>query len=128
MAGIPVPTDENEKSEGFWLKFWRASGSAYFMPINMKHSVLAALDGDGASLADRLLTGLSEMSSEQWAATASVVGTALAERLSPLKEPEQQGELWLRDVQLTAWRVLYADHTALGWEERMALRDEWESV
>lgn len=37
------------------------------------------------------------MSPEQWAA-ASVVGAALEGRLSPLKEPERNGELWLRDV------------------------------
>ncbi|WP_307679889.1 hypothetical protein [Streptomyces sp. V4I2] len=128
MAGIPVPTERNDEREGFWFKFWQASGTAYFMPANMKHSVVAALDGDGTSLADRFLTGLSEMSPEQWAATASVVGTALEGRLSPLKEPERNGELWLRDVQLTAWRVLYADHAPLGWEERMAFREEWKSV
>ncbi|MFE2972605.1 hypothetical protein ACFXKC_55565 [Streptomyces sp. NPDC059340] len=126
MAGIPTPTDEPD--ENFWFKFWKASGTAYFMPVNMKHSVLTALDGDGTALADRLLTGLSEMSPEQWTATASVVGQALEERISPLKQPERNGELWLRDVQLTAFRVLYADHAPLGWEERMAFREGWKTA
>ncbi|MFF4519244.1 hypothetical protein [Streptomyces mirabilis] len=128
MAGIPVPTDESEEREGFWFRFWRASGTAYFMPVNMKHSVLAALDGDGTSLADRLLTGLSEMSPEQWAATAAVVGAALAEGISPLKEPELLGELWLRDAQLTAWRVLHTDHAPLEWDAYAAFREGWKSV
>ncbi|MEV8033620.1 hypothetical protein [Streptomyces sp. NPDC086182] len=98
------------------------------MPVNMKHAVLAALDGDGTSLADRLLTGLSEMNPEQWAATASVVGTALADRISPLKERERIGELWLRDVQMTAWHALYADHASMSWDERRAFREEWKNV
>ncbi|MEU9125100.1 hypothetical protein AB0C96_35585 [Streptomyces sp. NPDC048506] len=126
MAGVPTPTDE--PYEDFWFKFWQASGSAYFMPGNMKHSVLAALDGVGTALADRMLTGFSEMSPEQWAATASVVGDALEDQLSPLKQAEGNGELWLRDIQLTAWRVLYAASTPLGWEERMAFREGWKSI
>lgn len=126
FTGLPTPTDE--PYEDFWFKLWQASGSAYFMPGNMKYAVLAALDGDGQGLADRLLSGFFEMDSEQRAAAAAVIGEALDERVALAIEPARCGELWLRDVQLTAWRVMYAARGSFTWEEREAFSEGWKNV
>lgn len=126
MAGVPTPTDE--PYEDFWFKFWQASGSAYFMPANMKPSVLAALNGEGDGLANHILSGFAEMSPRQWTATAVVVGTALNERFTAVRQLERNGELWLRDFQLTAWRVLYAAHFPLDRDQREAFREGWKNL
>lgn len=92
----------------------------------MKHSVLDALNGEGGGLTDRFLSGFSEI--EQWSATASVVGAASGERFSPVKRPERNGELWLQEVQLTSWRILYAAQVTMSWELHEAFREDWKSI
>ncbi|MDV9186847.1 hypothetical protein R6L23_01120 [Streptomyces sp. SR27] len=126
IAGLPVPTDE--PYEDFWFKFWQASGSAYLMPGNMKPSVIAALDYDGLGLADRFLSAFNEMSVEQWDAAATVIGEVLEERVAGPFTLRQRGELWLRDVQLTSWRVLYAAPGPFTWEQREAFRNGWKQA
>ncbi|WP_369149163.1 hypothetical protein [Streptomyces sp. R44] len=126
IAGLPVPTDE--PYEDFWFRFWQASGSAYFMPGNMKASVLAALDYDGTGLADRFLSAFNEMSAEQWVAAATVIGEVLVERVAVPFMPRERGELWLRDVQLTSWRILYAARGSFTWEQREAFRNGWKEA
>lgn len=125
LAGLPVPTDE--PYEDFWFKLWQASGTAYFMPGNMRASVLAALNYDGLGLADRFLSAFNEMTTEQWDAAAKVIGEALDERIVA-HAPHQAGELWLRDMQMTAWRVRYTAPGPRTWQDHEAFRRGWEGV
>jgi len=123
MAGLPIPNDE---PRDFWFRLWKASGTAIFMPANINHQVLRALRGDGAGLADQLLTAVSEMNSGQRAAAAIVIGEGLEEKNLSGYKTEVLGELWLRDVETTAWRVLYATRKPDTWEDQQEFRDGWK--
>ncbi|MCX5130006.1 hypothetical protein [Streptomyces sp. NBC_00347] len=62
LGGLPVPSEE---SNDFWFRLWTASGSAIFMPANIRSQVLRALNGDGAGLAYQLLSAFEEMDQKQ---------------------------------------------------------------
>ncbi|MFJ1604506.1 hypothetical protein ACIOHS_14200 [Streptomyces sp. NPDC088253] len=58
-----------------------------------------------------------------------VIGQALAESDHfPDLKTQIIGELWLRDLEFTAWRVLYADHRSDDPAGRTAFLDAWTSV
>lgn len=126
MAALPVPTEE---PRDFWLQLWRASGTPVFMPVNIKHQVLRALEGDGAGLADQLMTAIADMDADQRTATAALISGHLADNgdLTPLEGPGL-GELWLRDAEMTAWRLLHADRRTATWQAQTAFRDGWKNV
>ncbi|MFG2733122.1 hypothetical protein [Streptomyces canus] len=107
LAALPAPTKAGER---FWSDLWRSSGTAYLLPVNMKAQVLRSLEGEGTALARQLLSAVDEMTPPQRVAAGEVIGQALAEsdHLPDLKT-QVIGELWLRDLELTAWRVLHAD-------------------
>jgi hypothetical protein len=124
IAGLPVP---GEEANDFWRKLWRASGTAILLPANIRGQVLRALGVEGVGLADQLLTAVKEMDGQQRAAAAEVIGDGLTETVDLGGYPDEViGELWLRDVELTAWRVLYADRRPTGWEERQQFQDAWK--
>ncbi|MFF4741257.1 hypothetical protein ACFY2W_36050 [Streptomyces sp. NPDC001262] len=125
VAGLPIPVD---KPHDFWFQLWQASGSAIFMPPNIKHQVLRALQGDGDGLADQMLTAVSGMSAEQRSAAAVVIGQGLeGERHVTGYSVELLGELWLRDIEMTAWRVLYASSQRPTWEAQAKFREGWKN-
>ncbi|MFC8492981.1 hypothetical protein ACFUJU_19700 [Streptomyces sp. NPDC057235] len=93
----------------------------------MKASLLAALNHDGVGLADRLLSAFNEMTTEQWDAAAKVIGEALDERIVAFA-PYQADELWLRDMQRTAWRVRYTAPGPMTWQDHEAFHRGWEDV
>ncbi|MFE0365043.1 MULTISPECIES: hypothetical protein [Streptomyces] len=68
----------------------------------------------------------SRPSSAQRAAAGEVIGQALAEsdHLPDLKT-QVIGELWLRDLELTAWRVLHADRRWDDPDGRQAFLAAW---
>jgi hypothetical protein len=72
--------------------------------------VLRSLAGEGTALARQVLSAVDEMTLPQRVAAGEVIGQALVEsdHLPDLKT-QVIGELWLRDIELTAWRVLHAD-------------------
>jgi hypothetical protein len=72
--------------------------------------VLRSLAGEGTALARQVLSAVDEMTLPQRVAAGEVIGQALVEsdHLPDLKT-QVIGELWLRDIELTAWRVLLAD-------------------
>ncbi|MFI6728657.1 hypothetical protein NRF20_45265 [Streptomyces sp. R-74717] len=69
------------------------------MPADINHQVLRALHRHGPGLEKK------------------DVGGYKAEALS---------ELWLRDVETTAWRVLYATRKRDTWEEQQEFRNGWK--
>lgn len=128
IAALPIPTGDNPP---FWRDLWRTADTAYLLPANIKHLVLRALGGDGAGLAGQLLDAFNEITPERREAVAQLIGEALAESsdIGGSKHTKRYGELWLRDVELTAWRVLYAARRGqAGPEERDAFREAWKSV
>ncbi|MFD5142436.1 hypothetical protein [Streptomyces sp. NPDC058401] len=50
------------------------------------------------------------------------------DRICSLTRWQVIGKLWLRDLELTAWRVLHADHTSADPSRREAFFDAWTSV
>ncbi|MFF7780421.1 hypothetical protein ACFZCG_39165 [Streptomyces tanashiensis] len=78
-------------------------------------------------LADHFLSAFNEMNAEQWDAAAKVVGEALDERIVAYA-PHQAGELWLRDMQMTAWRVRYTAPGPRTWQDHEAFRRGWEDI
>nr|WP_186337972.1 MULTISPECIES: hypothetical protein [Streptomyces] len=107
LAALPAPTETGER---FWTSLWRASGTAYLLPATIKDAVLRSLAGEGTALAGQVLSAVDEMTPPQRIAAGEVIGQALAEsdHLPDLKA-RVLGDLWLRDLELTAWRVLHAD-------------------
>ncbi|MEU5394853.1 hypothetical protein ACFYQT_21875 [Streptomyces tibetensis] len=123
LAALPAPTEAGER---FWSDLWRSSGTAYLLPGNMKAQVLRSLEGEGTALARQILSAFDEMTPPQRVAAGEVIGQALAESdLLPDLKTQVIGELWLRDLELTAWRVLHADRR---WDDpvgRQAFLDAW---
>lgn len=126
LAALPSPTGAGER---FWSDLWRSSGTAYLLPAALKEPVLSALDGEGTRLARQVLSAVGEMTPSQRVAAGEVIGQALGEsdRLPDLKT-QVIGELWLRDLELTAWRVLHADHRSADPEGRKAFLAAWTDV
>ncbi|MFD8714391.1 hypothetical protein ACFV07_28555 [Streptomyces anulatus] len=62
MATLPVPSEE---PQDFWFQLWQAADDPILVPANLRHQLLRAVDGDGAALADQLLSVVAEMSSDQ---------------------------------------------------------------
>ncbi|MEF9906917.1 hypothetical protein [Streptomyces sp. P9-A2] len=126
LAALPTPTKAGER---FWSDLWRSSGTAYLLPVNIKAQVLRSLAGEGTVLARQILSAVYEMTPPQRVAAGEVIGQALAESddLPDLKT-QVIGELWLRDLELTAWRVLHADRRSDDPAGRKAFFDAWTSV
>ncbi|MGY3205158.1 hypothetical protein ACVW19_005673 [Streptomyces sp. TE5632] len=108
---------------------WRSSGTSYLLPVNIKAQVPRSLAGEGTALARKILSAVYEMTPPQRLAAGEVIGQALAESddLPDLKT-QVIGELWLRDLELTAWRVLHADRRPDDPAGRKAFLDAWTSV
>ncbi|MEU6543208.1 hypothetical protein [Streptomyces sp. NPDC046859] len=126
LAALPAPTAAGER---FWSALWKSSGTAYLLPVNIRDSVLRSLAGEGAALARQVLSAVDEMTPSQRFAAGEVIGQALVEsdHLPDLKT-QVIGELWLRDLELTAWRVLHADRRSDDPAGRQAFLDAWTSV
>ncbi|MFD1312805.1 hypothetical protein [Streptomyces kaempferi] len=123
LAALPAPTEEGER---FWSELWRSSGTAYLLPANIKASVLRSLAGEGIELARHILSAVDEMTPPQRVAAGEVIGQALAESDHfPDLKTQVIGELWLRDLELTAWRVLHADRRFDDPTGRKAFLDAW---
>lgn len=126
LAALPAPTEAGER---FWLDLWRSSGTAYLLPATIKAGVLQSLTGEGAALARQILSAVDEMTPPQRIAAGEVIGQALAEsdHLPDLKT-QVIGELWLRDLELTAWHVLHADRRSDDPAGRKAFLEAWSNV
>ncbi|MFF8532967.1 hypothetical protein ACF07B_13570 [Streptomyces sp. NPDC015532] len=126
LAALPAPTKAGER---FWSELWRTSGTAYLLPANIKTAVLRSLAGEGIVLARQILSAVDEMTPPQRVAAGEVIGQALAESDHfPDLKTQVIGELWLRDLELTAWRVLHADRRSDDPTGRKAFLDAWSRV
>jgi hypothetical protein len=126
LAALPAPTKTGER---FWSELWRSSGTAYLLPANIKAAVLRSLAGEGIVLARQILSAVDEMTPPQRVAAGEVIGQALAESDHfPDLKTQVIGELWLRDLELTAWRVLHADRRSDDPTGRKAFLDAWSRV
>ncbi|MGW0972047.1 hypothetical protein [Streptomyces sp. NPDC002516] len=126
LAALPAPTQAGER---FWSDLWRSSGTAYLLPANIKVKVLSSLTGEGTALARQILSAVDQMTPPQRVAASEVIGQALVESDDfPDLKTEVIGELWLRDLELTAWRVLHADRRSDDPVGRKAFLDAWTSV
>jgi hypothetical protein len=126
LAALPAPTKAGER---FWSELWRPSGTAYLLPANIKALVLRSLTGQGTALARQILSAVDQMTPPQRIAASEVIGPALVESDDfPDLKTEAIGELRLRDLELTAWRVLHADHRSDDPVGRKAFLDSWMSV
>lgn len=126
LAALPAPTKAGER---FWSELWRTSGTAYLLPANIKALVLRSLTGEGTALARQILSAVDQMTPPQRVAAGEVIGQALAESDHfPDLKTQVIGELWLRDLELTAWRILHADHRSDDPAGRKAFLDAWTSV
>lgn len=126
LAALPDPTETGER---FWSDLWRSSGTAYLLPATLKADMLQALAGKGTALARQILSAVDEMTPPQRVAAGEVIGQALAEsdHLPDLKT-QVIGELWLRDLELTAWHVLHADRRADDPTGRKAFLEAWTNA
>ncbi|MET7503244.1 hypothetical protein [Streptomyces microflavus] len=126
LAALPAPTQAGER---FWSDLWRSSGSAYLLPVTIKAAVLQSLTGEGTALARQILSAVDEMTPPQRVAAAEVIGQALVEsdHLPDLKT-QVIGELWLRDLELTAWHVLHADRRSDDPAGRKAFLEAWSNA
>jgi hypothetical protein len=106
-----------------------ASSIAYVLPVNIKDPVLRSPAGEGTALARQILSAVDEMTPPQRVAAGEVIGQALVESdRRPDLKAQVIGELWLRDLELTAWRVLHADRRSDDPAGRKAFLDAWTSV
>ncbi|MFG2831720.1 hypothetical protein ACGFWI_30320 [Streptomyces sp. NPDC048434] len=126
LAALPAPTEAGER---FWSDLWRSSGTAYLLPANIKAEVAQSPAGEGTALARQILSAVDEMTPTQRVAAGEVIGQVLAEsdHLPDLKT-QVIGELWLRDLELTAWRVLHADRRSDDSAGRKAFLEAWTSI
>ncbi|MFD9539954.1 hypothetical protein [Streptomyces sp. NPDC060022] len=126
LAALPAPTEAGER---FWSELWRSSGTVYLLPATIKADVLQSLAGEGTALARQILSAVDEMTPPQRVAAGEVIGQALAES-DHLPELKTQviGELWLRDLELTAWHVLHADRGSDDPAGRKAFLEAWTNV
>ncbi|MFI5679884.1 hypothetical protein [Streptomyces cellulosae] len=125
-AALPAPTKAGER---FRSDLWRSSGTAYLLPVIIRAPVLRSLAGEGTALARQVLSAVDEMTPPQRVAAGEVIGQALVES-DHLPDLTSQviGELWLRDLELTTWRVLHAERRSDDPAGRKAFLDAWPSV
>jgi hypothetical protein len=126
LAAPPAPSKAGER---FWSELWRTSGTAYLLPVNIKALVLRSLPGEGTSLVRQILSAVDEITPPQRVAAGEVIGQALAESDHfPDLKTQVIGELWLLDLEFTAWRVLHADCRSDDPAGRKAFLDAWTTA
>ena len=119
IAALPLPGEDS-----FWTHLWQASGNAYLLPVNVKHAVSQAAHGE-SGLASHLLSFVAELNNDQRTAVARMIGDTLSDLA--IEDDQHIGELWLRDAQITAWRVLLAGHSN-GTKNRGQFFEAWQNA
>ncbi|WP_143681590.1 hypothetical protein [Actinacidiphila glaucinigra] len=108
FAALPLPG--TAEGQGFWARIRDAGGSAALSidPANMGGPFFDRVrDGNESGIAFRILSFLEKLSSDQRDATADVIGSVL-DRGTIGVSGRYGGELWLRDAEMSAWRVVLA--------------------
>ncbi|WP_328962377.1 hypothetical protein [Streptomyces virginiae] len=108
FAALPLPG--TAEGQGFWKRIRDAGGHAAWniIPANMGGPFFDRIrDGNEGGIASRVLHFLKELSPSQRNDVAEVIGSALeAETIGV--SGRYGGELWLRDAEMSAWRVALA--------------------
>ncbi|MEV7491755.1 hypothetical protein ACFYT5_23880 [Streptomyces anulatus] len=125
MATLPVPSEE---PQDFWFQLWQAADDPILLPANLRHQLLRAVDGDGAALADQLLSVVAEMSSDQRTAAAELIGTAIGMEFLSGYEAGYVGELWLREVESAAWQIMHAYSGRSTWGDQPEFLQAWKDA
>ncbi|MCX5226811.1 hypothetical protein [Streptomyces sp. NBC_00233] len=105
FAALPLPGSTEGK--GFWERIRDAGDSAAWniLPANMGGPFFDRIREDNeAGIAFRVLSFLEELTPAQRTKVAEVIGSALDGGASG----RYGGELWLRDAEMSAWRVALA--------------------
>ncbi|MEV7204359.1 MULTISPECIES: hypothetical protein [unclassified Streptomyces] len=108
FAALPLPGTTEGKS--FWERIREVGGSAAWNihPANMSGPFFDRIhDGNEGGIASRLLSFLAELRPSQRIAVAEVIGSALDNATFGVSGG-YGGELWLRDAEMSAWRVALA--------------------
>ncbi|MFJ9088711.1 hypothetical protein ACIRL3_40515 [Streptomyces sp. NPDC102384] len=108
FAALPLPGTND--GETFWQRIIDVAHSAAYniVPANMGGAHFDRIhEGNGAGIAYRVLAFLEEMKPSQRADVAEVIGSALDTNTVGVNG-RYAGELWLRDAEMSAWRVALA--------------------
>ncbi|MFI1173277.1 hypothetical protein [Streptomyces melanogenes] len=108
FAALPLPGTADGRS--FWKRIRDAGGIAAMNidPANMGGPFFDRIhNGNESGIASRILSFLGELAPSQRTAVAEVIGSALDRRTIGVGG-SYGGELWLRDAEMSAWRVALA--------------------
>ena len=125
IAALPLP--DTDEGRGFWRDLWHAASTenAYLLPANVGPLIGFAENGE-SGLAGQVLSFISELTPDQRKAATEVIGRELQ---GFGLTPRQAGELWLRDAEITSWRVQLASHRRFETrEQRQRFFEAWRSV
>lgn len=108
FAALPLPGTTEGKD--FWERIRDTGGSAAWNihPANMGGPFFDRIhDGNEGGIASRLLSFLQELTPAQRTAVAEAIGSVLDNGTIGVSG-RYGGELWLRDAEMSAWRVALA--------------------
>ncbi|MFG2145777.1 hypothetical protein ACGFRG_16460 [Streptomyces sp. NPDC048696] len=108
FAALPLPGTEDGRS--FWKRMRDAGGRGAMDidPANMGGPFFDHIhNGNESGIASRVLSFLEGLEPSQRTAVAEVIGSALDRRTIGVGG-SYGGELWLRDAEMSAWRVALA--------------------
>jgi hypothetical protein len=108
FAALPLPG--TNEGRGFWKRIREAGGSAAMNidPANMSGPFFdRAHNGNEGAIAGRVMSFLQELTPTQRTAVAEVIGSVLDRSTIGVSGP-YGGDLWLRDAEMSAWRVVLA--------------------
>ncbi|MFF3879398.1 hypothetical protein [Streptomyces sp. NPDC001978] len=108
FAALPLPG--TAVGQSFWKRIGDAGGSAAMTidPANMGGPFFDRIhDGNEGGIASRVLSFLEELTPSQRTAVAEVIGSVLDYGTIGVSG-RYGGELWLRDAEMSAWRVALA--------------------
>ncbi|WP_405654439.1 hypothetical protein OHU25_32380 [Streptomyces sp. NBC_00117] len=108
FAALPLPGTKD--GDTFWERIVDVADSAAWniVPANMGGPFFDRIqEGDEAGIAYRVLSFLQELKPSQRADVAEIIGSALDTNTVGV-DGRYGGELWLRDAEMSAWRVALA--------------------
>ncbi|WP_157879921.1 hypothetical protein [Streptomyces natalensis] len=108
FAALPLPGTAEGKD--FWERIRDAGGSAAWNihPANMGGPFFDRIhNGNEGGIASRVLSFLGELTPAQRTHVAEAIGSALDHGTVGVNG-QYGGELWLRDAEMSAWRVVLA--------------------
>lgn len=129
FAALPLPGTADGHS--FWRRMGDAGGSAALNidPANMGGPFFDRIrDGNEGGIASRVLSFLEKLSPSQRNGVAEVIGSALGHGTVGVSG-RYGGELWLRDAEMTAWRVSLAGRRGFETaQEREGFFESWRQT